>query len=401
MLSTNYSLLAGVFYFLLLIANFNLHRMRIPLSFVCFFVLNVFLLQFQPASAQRVTIEEAALPYMYLDDASLFNGIRVNNDIGNSAEVLVLVSILDRTGRNLLQISSYYLVPPGQSSLTEPISIETRTSSSLLHNYLKESGVIPQAHLTFCVEIKDISGASDRMCREQNEIRNFNLVLQYPYDKEVINTVRPSLFWNYIGSTKDVTYRIVLKNANNENTEMRNNLFGPTVFAESQIPDQFIDFPVNIPDLEVGQTYQWHVEAFLGDLSLGETEMWTFTIEEPNDLEDIPFSRSFIDYTEIGTEPTYYLLGTMKIKLTETQKTGRLKVDITKQRTQGSKEKSIGKKEFEVEIGDNFYTIDLNEEFNLKHNKSYIAHVSKGKKDVQTVHFVYFNPKYLKLSESE
>ena len=129
--------------------------------------------------------------------------------------------------------------------------------------------------------------------------------------------------------------------------------------------------------------------------------MWTFTIEEPNDLEDIPFSRSFIDYTEIGTEPTYYLLGTMKIKLTETQKTGRLKVDITKQRTQGSKEKSIGKKEFEVEIGDNFYTIDLNEEFNLKHNKSYIAHVSKGKKDVQTVHFVYFNPKYLKLSESE
>lgn len=369
--------------------------LRVLFLFTALWVFNIQLF------AQAVTIENVSIPINYVDDASLLSEMQVNNRLQNQSEIQVSTNILDLSGRNLLQINSFHIVQPGVSNLSSPISIEVTNTSSLLHNYMKESGMVPQARLSLCVEVKDAAGASDRMCRDQNQLRNFNLFLQYPYDKEVINTLRPSLFWNFIGSTKDVTYRVVLKNANQEISEMDNNLFGPTVFSSSQIPDQFIDFPVNIPDLEVGKTYQWQVEALLGDMSLGETEMWTFSIEEPQDTDDIPFSRSFIDYTEIGTEPTYYLLGTMKIKLVETQKSGKLKVVVHKQNTKQAKAKSLGKKEFDIEIGENFYTIDLSEEFNLKHNKSYIAQVSKGKKEIQTVHFVYFNPKYLKQSKSE
>jgi hypothetical protein len=264
-------------------------------------------------------------------------------------------------------------------------------------DYIKTTGIIPQSLLTFCVKVSQNSGTYDEICYTQTSFINHHLNLQYPYDKEEVNNLRPSLFWTYSGHISEVTYTVTVKKKGNSKSSTEGFNFGQTILRVDRVINTDLDFPSELPDLEEGETYLWQVEAFLQSVSLGKTDIWEFKIGEPFDISGLPISKSYIDIDEIVGEPVLYVLGRIKLKIIESKKAGSFLYKIIQEPKNNKKAKVLGKDELIINMRENYYDIDLKDKYYLTHKKKYTIEIKRsGVKDVVRIHFIYLNPDYIK-----
>jgi len=346
---------------------------------------------------QFIKIEDVHLNSVVFSEVDLFNGVLVSNETSEIQDVFVSGILSDQNGRKLIEIDAKAFINENGGNLENIEIINTKDYTGVLVDYIKTTGIIPQALLTFCVEISKNGVKQDQMCYTQTSFVNHHLNLVYPYDQEEINNLRPALFWSFTGHSSEVTYEVVVKKKGNAKSTMEGFNFGEVVLRMNQVPNTDLDFPAELPDLEEGEVYLWQVEAFLQNVSLGKTDIWEFKIGEPFDISSLPISKSYIDIDEIIGEPVLYILGVIKLKVVESKRPGEIAYKIIDESKENKKPKTLGKDELKVKMGENYYDVDLSEKYYLTHKKKYTIEIKRtGVKDPIRIHFVYLNPDYIK-----
>lgn len=345
---------------------------------------------------QNIRLDGVYLNTVAFDETDLFNGVQISNITSEIQEINLIGILSDQNGRKLIEIHAKGSINEGGS--LENIEItNSRDFTGVLLDYIKTTGIIPQSLMTFCVKVSQNSGAFEELCYTQTSFINHQLNLQYPYDKEEINNLRPSLFWTYSGHTSEVTYNVIVKKKGSSKSNTAGFNFGQPVLSVDRVINTDLDFPAELPDLEEGETYLWQVEAFIQNISLGKTDIWEFKIGEPFDISGLPISKSYIDIDEIVGEPLIYVLGTIKLKIIESKKAGSFSYKIVQESKKNKKAKVLGKDELIVNMRENYYDIDLKDKYYLTHKKKYTIEIKRsGVKDVVRIHFIYLNPDYIK-----
>ena len=120
---------------------------------------------------------------------------------------------------------------------------------------------------------------------------NFNiefptpLLLAYPFDKSELEDKNPILNWIAplpAGLDKNIIYKMSLyENKDKKPKSMIRNQ-RPTAIIETPLTNT--NLPSTLPELELGVSYYWKVDAYIGRNYLVSSEVWEFKLKEPKKI---------------------------------------------------------------------------------------------------------------------
>jgi hypothetical protein len=366
--------------------NFLFNSFLVILFFVCCSVLPV------KIKSQQVEVLAVNIPTTVVSIEDVLSGVVVQNNKSEPTSKRLMGKLFTQEGRPLMSILVEGEASSGIGTLDKLnlISVQDFTGGSI-KSYLDETGLLSIRGVKLCIYEEGLE-SKPLECSTSDEHRSQLLNLQYPYDEETVNSTRPSLFWTFSGHSSLIRYQVSLKHKSGKsNIEALN--FGRTLFMLDNVTDQLVDYPIGIEDLLEGESYVWQVEAFLGDISLGITDIWAFSVGKPLDEENIPITKSYVDINEIKGEPILYVLGNLKLKLIESDRPSSINLNISK--VSDKKQKVVSKETLEVKMGENYYDVNLADNYPVRHKKKYRVTISRKSTNMKVIfHVVYLNPNY-------
>lgn len=146
-------------------------------------------------------------------------------------------------------------------------------------------------------------------------------MLLSPLDGDTIETQYPVLTWtpafssSYFGL---ITYTLTLKEVFPGQNKFQAFQSNPVYFSENNIPVTMLNYPGGAQALDTGHTYVWQVQAEGSGSDMGSSEIWEFSIGEP---EPEPIDSVRKVYFEITrTVSSHYVVirdGVLRIKFEE------------------------------------------------------------------------------------
>lgn len=201
---------------------------------------------------------------------------------------------------------------------TRGLSIKYSNSAALFNN----SKVLSSGTYQVCVEVI-ASNSIERLVTECEDYKNLPLnppMLLYPEDKGVINTLQPILNWippTPLLNPKSVSYQLKLVQLNASQNQFEAIASNSAIFATLVQSNTNLLYPYNALPLAYDKHYAWQVEAFEGNISLGKTEVWQFTIQRDSieALKERYKLNSFVALSKKPDNNTYISNEDLKLQL--------------------------------------------------------------------------------------
>jgi hypothetical protein len=271
-------------------------------------------------------------------------------------------------------------------------------SVSFYNSTLKESiekfSRLPVGKYTIC-KILVRTETTTELARECKEIESVLMQpprLLYPLDKSTLNYYLPLFTWfppTPHSPADKINYEYKLVEMLPEQSALEAIETNPELLYQNNLTNTFLSYPASSRALQAEKTYAWQVRAFSGNLFVGATEVWQFTIAK-NDIKpdsaNTPGSFAILKKkVDAGFYQAYeqlnfmfegeYVAGKLHFKLFNDNGE-----DITPKKLKLSEK-----------YGDNRYSIDLRQVTEISNSQFYTLEVTNAKDEKFYLRFQYLN----------
>ncbi|MEO5684615.1 MAG: hypothetical protein ABIQ88_18380 [Chitinophagaceae bacterium] len=192
-------------------------------------------------------------------------------DAGNKIVLVALTpSILIRPGVNLVNASM------SQSRI--------QFGNSIAAGIIGQTGRFPEEEYEYCFEFagtENKPGGNEQLfenCFDYLVQPMLPLNLVYPADGDEICNTRPELSWQTaIPVNSSLRYRLMLTEKNEGQQATDAILNNAPILQQDNINGCMLMYPAQAPSLRKGKQYSWQVIAYLGNIKMTQSEIWTFS----------------------------------------------------------------------------------------------------------------------------
>lgn len=248
-----------------------------------------------------------------LQKEQLWNLGLVSSEPGN-LEVTIKLSLQDAaSNQELLTASS------GPVLLSQGVKFLTSQSIQPIIYYYAHpefsGNFLPIGNYNACYQV--LGGVGDGKGLLASECIRFTIeplsppVLNEPADKSQVNSAYPFFVWMPpapIDMFSNLSYDLIVAEVIGEQSApdaIKNNI---PVYANNNIKQTNLNYPISFTRLDTGKTYAWQVVAKNGNNYEAKTEVWTFTIPGLETTKITPVNINYL-LLENELKGTYYING--------------------------------------------------------------------------------------------
>lgn len=365
-------------------------------KYVFYVLLACFLMLLKPARAQQVEFIFNRVNDISLSEQELMQSrIRL---VGSQSVLVVVEAILKHQEAGIVarfQIPSARLVP-GENLLSNMFR-QGGGTVTYTNNDFKDissfTGVYPSGMYEWCLNLElqydPVVFVSD--CGLFQKLEEFNIWLEFPENKAELEDKSPLFSWGSSalgGGYGDLRYHILVVE-----------LFPGQSLQEAvkrnmplmQLRDEVMTtayYPVTSRPLEIGKRYAWQVSASKGKFLLGSTSVWEFTLLEDSLIIDVNKDQPHVDLNNFVVGEQIYAVGEIKLRYYEQRSADTLHLKLLDEK---EKQIELPAKEMSLRMGENRFTLELDDKIRLKHGARYTLHVLYKNK-LTKVPFMYVDP---------
>lgn len=284
-------------------------KIRIIMPILCLFTL-------MQAAAQQVIVNLKVPPPNQLGISDLWN-LTLNNTTQGTLRIYLEGTVDESSDGRILEARSDII------ELTQGMKLITANDISgakitYKNNKYKEillrTGNAPPGNYNFCVYAKlenGIEAGSD--CKNQSIIIMSPPVLVSPPQGIALTEVYPAFSWMPPAPIKpgqNITYSIkIVEMYLNESPD---NAIKKRGYEMQNIRQNLFQYPVSAPALEKGKSYAWQITAIENGISVGKSEVWSFSFEGNNIVKQTSYKDLMMVMSNIVLEldRTVYPQGT-------------------------------------------------------------------------------------------
>lgn len=214
------------------------------------------------------------------------------------------------------------------------------------------------------------------------------LLLNTPNNESQIKDQTPLLTWIPPSPvSSEVSYSLVLAPILEGQSREEAILINRPIIKKAGIKNVLLNYPQDLPDLEIGQKYAWQVNAELFGEIISTSKVWEFEIIADT-LKEKPIISQYIKLKTITENELISVENCLKLDyIEEKERRSFLKVEVFNE-----KNKKIADYEVPVDFGENLLVIDLKNK-GLKTGRDYLVRVS-SKNNFSKSFKINFNFKY-------
>lgn len=260
--------------------------------------------------SQTIFINVKAPTSATFSSADVWN-FDVINSSGPEFKARFEATISNNQNGTLVELSSNPVTVPIGIGSFSPAIIQTKNVkyfNSALADLERNTNSLPSGNYLICIRMicmDEICGNLNReggsYCVETNIIESSPLLLNSPADKDSIEETNPYLTWippMPIGSSPDINYSVELfpvkGNQSLSDAISRNR----AIFKQKEVQGNSLPYPNGIEPLKEGETYTWHVDAWLKGMKIATSEVWQFKVKKT-----IPKNLDTFRYAELIAKP--------------------------------------------------------------------------------------------------
>jgi len=361
--------------------------MRKPLLKISFIV--TMILAFIRTEAQvSVVLFTSPAKQFFIDD--LWKTTLINTSV---KPVNTYAQFIIRNGsvNNVLTLTTQLItLMPGVNHLNQSDGTNGKWvyGSNEASTVFQSTGKLPYGHYTYGVYV--YSASTNRLLGSSSEEIDVQPMLPpelaSPRNEEVINVKYPLLSWipprPIIGLS--IIYSLRLVALQTDQSPAEGMLQNPALVNLDNLPSTYTSYPVSSQSLQVGITYAWQVGASYEGFSLGQTEIWTFTVKPP----DPPPADDIIYPVAAKTSDGHFYVTKGIIRFAYDNKANDKKLNyVIKRMDKHENLKSLP--EIEVKAGMNKLEVDVSHNTGLKEKQYYDLEITDKKGQVYKVMFYY------------
>ena len=258
---------------------------------------------------------------------------------------------------------------------------------------LQQAGIIPYGLYIYCIDVIEVSSGSmlANACQELELGPVSPPVLQSPDDGAIVEQPTPVLTWlppTPFPQGQDLVYDLrlveIIKGQSAYEALQRN----PALLFQSGLPTNMLLYPPDASPLSVDKRYAWQVMARSGEYTVGETEVWSFSIGQPQPVKDsIPPNDGHYLRVKPMLDGSYsVVIETLRFAYENPYNEGELKYRIT----------DLNGLEVTPSVplirkyGDNRYDLNLRKTAGLKSGYFYLLETFSAKNERQVLLFKYY-----------
>ena len=238
-------------------------------------------------SYSQVIIRPTALNSPFFKFEQLFQ-IQLMNTSPEAVRGVIQVRLEDNLSKNIFQINSLPItLAKGQNIQGNAINWEQGLdlSNQQLASTLNQYGRLVNGQYIYCYRFIDQSNGRTigSFCQESAAI-NYQLpALIYPRNSQKITNPFPVLSWRapipLFGNELNYALRLVsLEKGQSPLDAINSNL---PLLEKYRLKHLILPYPPTGIPLKKDQQYVWQVTAFWGEVEVGKTEIWQFSLVEP------------------------------------------------------------------------------------------------------------------------
>lgn len=261
-----------------------------------------------------------------------------------------------------------------------------------LDDFISSTGQLPAGQYNGCLKAYVGTSEISRICKEMKVDLLSPPTLVYPYNQQNISTLTPSLSWlpPIPSSIQGISYSLklveILAGQTANEAVLRN---APLVWSEN-LERNMLPYPADGQSLEFGKKYAWHVEAFVGNYSMGKSQVWEFTPSQKQaKVEERISAQAYFDLNRQENPGELAIVKLLKLKYTERTSKGMLALSLVDHEAHPIKLKS---NKLKSKNGDNYFEVDLSKVKGIKHEEHYAMEVLLPEGQRVVVNFQYLDP---------
>lgn len=245
---------------------------------------------FNRANAQQVNIIPQFRGGSLVHVDQFFQFVLVNNSPSDVSGSL-LIDLKTKAGEALMQIESApVLLKQGDlkrgNNLQWPSAMQL--SSNPIAGAFQERGQLPYGEFIICYSFSNKEQAQllGEYCSEFSVQITGQPELQSPRDRDVISHAQPVLQWRGPLSLagQDLRYHLLLVALEPGQSAVEGINRNVPLLNKLNLTKNFLTYPLDAPALKKKVDYAWQITAFLGQVEIGKTDIWTFSLGEKGRL---------------------------------------------------------------------------------------------------------------------
>lgn len=352
-------------------------------------------LAFKHAESQNFQVLFQPVNPYYFSSGQIWGFTLINNS-GSVTQGHLTLELYEENTEILSANTQNMTLSPGAVTISQAMINSTVFSytGSAAAQQLQGSGFLPAGNYALCVEVKSLTGTLLANSCEEIHLNAFSPpILTYPQNNTSVPTPFPLLTWIPVNpaTIRGLRYELVVwqsgaTGGRNLGTGVSGRMADQIVYAS-----QF-NYNPTLPALSPGQQYSWQVKAFAGEIYLGASQIWQFTVttmpQARDAEEDDTDSYRLIGVENIGAE--YIAQGILRVGFINTANDTTLTYTITPY----SEPDSVvgGLPILHLSHGYNEFDIDLESLETFVDDAKYIMMISDSNDRSYYLTFTYMDP---------
>ena len=164
-------------------------------------------------------------------------------------------------------------------------------SASPAYYQLQQSGRLPAGSYNTCITLYRVGSSTplDQKCVNFSVLESSTLMLLSPFDKQVLHTFFPSLFWNfsYLNPDDIATYSIKVVEYKAGQTYVDAMAYNVPLLFEQNLMQTSYTYPASAMPLEESKKYLWQIEASVRGGKKYLSEIWMFQYRKDKKEEKV------------------------------------------------------------------------------------------------------------------
>jgi len=280
-----------------------------------------------------------------------------------------------KRGSNMVYEATTETIPLSQGlNLVDQFKIQIASqhfSEMELEPYVSSTGRLPTGQYSACVKVFQKQVELKTLCIEIRSDNYSPPMLIYPFNGQELSNTTPVLSWLApVPNTIDgIDYTVKLVEQHEGQTAQEALLRNPLRMQAQEVPLTSMPYPSDALLLEVGKTYAWQVEAFVGSTNIGRTEVWSFKVVEVS--EQLKRQIRNQDYVELTTQMAsnpVAVIQKLNVKFVESGSRSKFGIAVFNE----SGEEVRGRlSALKNSSGDNYHSIDFSKLRGIRHKALY------------------------------
>lgn len=246
-----------------------------------------------------------------------------------------------------------------------------RFSEMALEAYVTSTGKLPAGAYTGCVTVFQGQTELKTLCIEIIAENYSPPMLIYPFNGQELSNTSPVLSWlaPVPNAIDGISYSVKLVEQLQGQTPQEALLRNAAKMQIDKVVGTSMPYPSDALSLEIGNTYAWQVEAYVGPVSVGITQVWSFTVKELSSLLKQQIRNQ--DYIELSNKLSpnpVAVIQKVNVKFVELQARSKFTITVF---TENGEELKGKIKALKNGNGDNYHSVDLSKLKGMKHEALY------------------------------